>query len=190
MGEGSGKNVAGGCITLIVLIFFGIFVLPILLEVFRVFGEIGLPFAGIVPTLVWIGFLIAFLRVIAKIIKAVGAHKQPDSQRTNVPSDIPSETYPTFSERPSEPAEREFGVPKDQPAYGSSEQRAPSGEVLSAFAKLGCNPGMTYTQVSERYYQHVKKLNAAKMDEEKRQAKLRELEEAFEIVTRYYSEIT
>ncbi len=60
-------------------------------------------------------------------------------------------------------------------------------DVQKAFMLLGLSPDVSYTKVSERYYEMVKKINSKKMNENERQKMLDELNKAYEIITDYYS---
>lgn len=180
MEKSSRRNPAVGCLTFLLLAFTIFFVLPILLDVAKTFGRYGFPFTWLVPLLTWVGFTIAFLRIVAKLAKTVTS-KTSSNQRDHGTDD--QERGRTGDLEPQLPRSETVSVP---PA-GSTI--APDQATLRAFAKLGANPRMSYTQVSERYYELVKKVYASKMGEEERQARLKELEEAFEAVTRYYSEI-
>ncbi|WP_448376719.1 hypothetical protein [Fervidobacterium sp.] len=60
-------------------------------------------------------------------------------------------------------------------------------KVNDAFRILGLTPNVSYTKVSERYYELTKKINQSKMNEERKKQVLEELNKAFEILTEYYS---
>lgn len=60
-------------------------------------------------------------------------------------------------------------------------------DIQKAFMILGLSPDVSYTKVSEKYYEMVKKINSKKMDENERQRILDELNKAYEIITDYYS---
>jgi len=60
-------------------------------------------------------------------------------------------------------------------------------KVSDAFRVLGLQPKVSYTTVSERYYELTKKINQSKMNDERKKQVLEELNKAFEILTEYYS---
>lgn len=65
-----------------------------------------------------------------------------------------------------------------------------SPDVQQAFRILGLRSNVSYTKVSERYYELVQKVNKMKISEEKRQMMLEELAKAYEILTEYYSKMS
>lgn len=62
-------------------------------------------------------------------------------------------------------------------------------EVQKAFLILGLSPNVSYTKVSEKYYELTKKINSKKMDEKTRQQQLDEINKAYEVLTDYYSKM-
>jgi len=60
-------------------------------------------------------------------------------------------------------------------------------EVEEAFRILRLTPNVSYTKVSEQYYELTKKINTSRMNEELRKKLLEELNRAYEVLTEYYS---
>ncbi len=60
-------------------------------------------------------------------------------------------------------------------------------DVIKAFRVLGLSMDASYTKVNQTYYKLVQKIQKSKMPEEERQKKLKELEDAYNILQEYYS---
>jgi len=60
-------------------------------------------------------------------------------------------------------------------------------EVEEAFRILRLTPNVSYTKVSEQYYELTKKINTSRMNEELRKKLLEELNRAYDVLTEYYS---
>ncbi|MGC8820190.1 MAG: hypothetical protein ACP5PP_03650 [Fervidobacterium sp.] len=114
-------------------------------------------------------FLFFFLSIVNIIAKAIKRYKE-----------IPQET--------KKETRQDVQKSQKQSPYESVVQNTETQvDVQKAFLLFGLTPKASYTKVSERYYELVKKINEIKMDEKLRDEKLLELNKAYEILTEYYS---
>jgi Na+-transporting methylmalonyl-CoA/oxaloacetate decarboxylase gamma subunit len=118
-------------------------------------------------------FLFFFLSIVNIIAKAIKRYKE-----------IPQET--------KKETRQDVQKSQKQPSYASLYESVVQNtetqvDVQKAFLLFGLTPKASYTKVSERYYELVKKINEIKMDEKLRDEKLLELNKAYEILTEYYS---
>ncbi len=60
-------------------------------------------------------------------------------------------------------------------------------DVIKAFKILGLSMDASYTKVNQTYYKLVQKIRKSKMPEEERQKKLKELENAYNVLQNYYA---
>lgn len=166
-GTGNGKFIQG-CMTAIFVVFLIIFLIPLLIIVIHTVRLFGIDMRSLIPIFVLLVFASSFVQIIRARFKRrkeeVGEESQPTYKSTRRP-------------------DREVGKSKE--LENASED---TFELYKAFSLLNATPNMTYTQVSQRYYELVKKITQLNMDEEERSRKLKELEEAFEKVSKYYSE--
>ncbi len=166
-GTGNGKLIQG-CMTAIFVIFLIAFLIPLLIIVIHTVKLFGIDMRSLIPIFVFFVFASSFVQIIRARLK-------------RSKEEVGEESQPTY--RSTHRSERE--VRKSKEPENASED---AFELYKAFSLLNATPNMTYTQVSQRYYELVKKITQLNIDEEERSRKLKELEEAFEKVSKYYSE--
>ncbi|ODN30297.1 hypothetical protein [Fervidobacterium thailandense] len=161
-GNETGKFLQG-CITAIFVIVLIAFLIPLLAVVIYTVRLFGINIRSLIPIFVLFVFASSFVQIIRARLKrqrrARPIYKPEEGESRNIGK-----------------LEESKDIPEDML------------DVYKAFSLLKASPEMTYTQVSQKYYELVKKVNQLKIDEEERNRKLKELEEAFEKVTKYYSE--
>ncbi|MCD6105301.1 MAG: hypothetical protein J7J43_05970 [Thermosipho sp. (in: Bacteria)] len=60
-------------------------------------------------------------------------------------------------------------------------------KTIEAFKKLGASPSMSYSKINELLYEKVKKINAdPKLSLIEKEKKIKELDEAFDVISDYY----
>lgn len=167
-GTGNGKFIQG-CMTAIFIIFLIAFLIPFLTIVIHIVKLFGIDMRSLIPIFVFFAFASSFVQIIRARFKRskeeVGEKSQPTYRSTHRPY-------------------REVGKSKEPENVSEGAL-----ELYKAFSLLNATPNMTYTQVSQRYYELVKKITQLNIEEEERKRKLKELEEAFEKVSKYYSEL-
>ncbi|MCX7653871.1 MAG: hypothetical protein N2Z58_04250 [Fervidobacterium sp.] len=160
-----------GCIILLVIVF--LFFLGFLSPALGTFSIVPVLFV-----LIQILFFYGILRTIFKIIRQTKetknlSDKQHKTSLPNVNEQNQQENHEIDSEQTN------------------LEQSEPlSIDVQKAFLLLGLSPNVSYTKVSERYYELTKKINSKKMDEAQRQKRLEEINKAYEVLTDYYSKMS
>ncbi len=173
-----------GCLGCVMSIVVFLFLIPVLASIFGVLIPFGI--FRFFPTLMRdfvVIVLIAFAFVTFIIISSLIKEKvktQQSQQKTAEQKEIWTQSEDEHS--------REYQ--KSSAHSLESNTKVDKLDVQEAFRILGLRPGASYTKVSERYYELVKKVNNMKISEEHRQIMLEELANAYEVLTEYYSKIS
>lgn len=165
----AGKFVVGCFISFFFIIFF-IIVLGTFEEIFALSGIFSLIFIFFQIFVIY-----AIFRVLFSVLK--GAKNVAKNSKQNT-QEINEERYRENEENNYE---------ETQELETTRNKTEMSLDIQKAFMILGLSPDVSYTKVSEKYYEMVKKINSKKMDENERQRILDELNKAYEIITDYYS---
>ncbi|MFN3691689.1 MAG: hypothetical protein ACK4R7_02245 [Fervidobacterium sp.] len=177
-----GKKIFG-CFTF--LIFMLIFI-SIVSKIVGIDFYEGQSFLALFSILFQMLFIYGIIRVVLKIIKSLGNTKDIIKTEDKTQIQKPETKSLPFKDDSPDNSNKQL-QPEVKSEDIEDKINITGSDVLKAFALLGLTPEVSYTKVSERYYELIKNINSKKLDEQKRQEEIEKLQRAYEIITEYYA---